>query len=39
MESKRRSLLGYRTWYTKANELAKLYGLGLTGTSDPSDFS
>ena len=28
MESKRLSLLGYRTWHTKANELAKLYQSG-----------
>ena len=39
MESKTFSLLGFRTCYIKANELAKFYGLELTGTSDPSDFS
>ena len=31
--------LAYCTWYTKANELGKLYGLDLTGTNDTDDFS
>ena len=38
METKRLSRLGYRTWYTKAKEEAKYFGLDLTDISDTIDF-
>ena len=38
-ESKRLSLLGYHTWYTKTHELAKYYGLDITNIGDTTDLS
>ena len=38
-ESKRLSLLGYHTWYTKTHELAKFYGLDITNIDDTTDLS
>ena len=36
IESRRLSRLGYRTWYTKANDLAQFYGLDITNAGDAS---
>ena len=38
-ESKRLSLFGYHTWYTKTYELAKFYGLDITDIGDTTDLS
>ena len=36
IESRRLSHLGYRTWYTKANDLAQFYGMDITNAGDAS---
>ena len=36
IESRRLSHLGYRTWYTEANELDQFYGMDITNAGDAS---
>ena len=36
IESRRLSHLGYRTWYTKANDLAQFYGMDINNAGDAS---
>ena len=36
IESRRLSHLGYRTWYTKTNDLAQFYGMDINNAGDAS---